>query len=138
MNEIHMPHCTIIPIPALHDNYIWAVVHTAMQQSIIIDPGDSAPVISFLRHHAYQLIGIFLTHHHSDHTQGVPALLEEFPDTPVWGSAESSLASIHHPIPIPSQIRVSPHFPAYTILKIPGHTLDHIAFWDTENARLFC
>lgn len=128
----------IIPIPALQDNYIWAIVHIPSQQTLIVDPGESRPVIDFLQQHQYHLMGILLTHHHGDHTQGVPGLLEQFPDIPVWGSVDSSLPIINHPIHHQPEIVVNDNFPSYIILKIPGHTLDHIAYWDKENARLFC
>lgn len=133
-----MSYLAITPIPALQDNYIWAIAHTIARQVILVDPGESLPAVQFLQHHAYHLAGILLTHHHNDHTQGVPELLELFPDIPIYGSIESRLCFINHPIVDPSIIVVHPLFPPYTVLNIPGHTRDHIAYWDTENAQLFC
>lgn len=133
-----MPYLEITAIAALQDNYIWAIIHKNSQQILIVDPGESFPVLQFLQQHSYQLTGILLTHHHGDHTRGVPEILKQFPDTPVWGSIDSALSFINHPIHSPSEITVNNLFPRYTILKIPGHTLDHIAYLDKENSLLFC
>ena len=64
----------IIPIPAFDDNYIW-LLHNG-QNAVVIDPGDAAPVIETLLRLKLNLSAILITHHHSDHIDGVAALLK--------------------------------------------------------------
>ena len=60
---------TVSAIPAFADNYIWAL-HDK-RSAVIVDPGDAAPVLAFLRTHHLTLAAILITHHHADHAGGV-------------------------------------------------------------------
>ena len=64
---------TIIPIPAFNDNYIW-LLHNG-QNAVVVDPGNAAPVITTLLQLKLKLSAILITHHHSDHIDGVEPLL---------------------------------------------------------------
>src|SRR3990167_4510921 len=77
----------IFPIPALKDNYIWAVVSTSQKKALIVDPGEALPVLQFLQNHHLDLSGILITHHHWDHTDGVAELKNKF-QLPIFGPAE--------------------------------------------------
>ena len=35
----------LTPIPALKDNYIWLIIHPASNRCLIVDPGESTPVV---------------------------------------------------------------------------------------------
>lgn len=115
----------IIGIPALADNYIWALVNTAIGKAAIVDPGDAAPVIKFLTKHQLQLSGILLTHHHGDHTGGVSKLLD-YCCVPVFGPGLVTGRKIIVP-----EIELT-----LQVLAIPAHTLDHVAYYNQE--ILFC
>ena len=54
------------PIPAFDDNYIWCI-HDG-HSALVVDPGDSAPVLDYLAKQQLKLKGIVITHHHTDHT----------------------------------------------------------------------
>jgi len=59
----------LIALPAFTDNYIW-MLHDGVD-AIVVDPGDSAPVIGALTSQELTLAGILVTHHHSDHVGGL-------------------------------------------------------------------
>ena len=63
-------------IPSRADNYIWLIKQD--DQAIVVDPGESAPVIERLQQQALTLRAIFITHHHHDHVDGVAELLKQF------------------------------------------------------------
>ena len=64
----------IWPISAFSDNYIWAIVQA--DQATVVDPGDAAPVLAYLRDQGLTLSNILLTHHHADHVGGVAELVQ--------------------------------------------------------------
>jgi hydroxyacylglutathione hydrolase len=64
----------LIALPAFNDNYIW-LLHDD-HHALVVDPGDSAPVLAWLQQHpSLQLDMILVTHHHADHTGGLPLSL---------------------------------------------------------------
>ena len=125
----------ITPIPALKDNYIWALIDGKTNHTLIVDPGEAAPVEAFLHANHLTLKGILLTHHHWDHTHAVPALSERH-HIPVIGPAADGISSLTIPVQEPKQTSL-PDFPlTLSVLDIPGHTLGHIAYY--ANGILFC
>ena len=54
-------------IPALQDNYIYALRFEKSKRVIIIDPGEVLAVESYLESEGLILDKILLTHHHFDH-----------------------------------------------------------------------
>src|SRR5579883_1715764 len=124
----------IVPIRAFTDNYIWTILDDANKNCVVVDPGDAIPVLKYLKEKDLSLAGILLTHHHADHCGGVKKLLSQFPNIPVYGSHLSKIDSISNHVKEGNQISIlNTHF---NVLEIPGHTLDHIAFYN-ENI-LFC
>ena len=123
----HLSDWVILPIRALKDNYIWALLNKKKQELWVVDPGDAEPVLSFLSQNTYRLTGILLTHHHWDHTNGVERLLAFQSDITVVGAANSIVSQITHRVKEGDEVICS-SLPL-RVLEIPGHTLDHIAFY---------
>jgi len=123
-------------IPAFVDNYIWCL-HDA-GKAFLVDPGDAAPALSFLRQRHLDLAGLLITHHHGDHTGGVNALLSAFPQAVVYGPRNPAIPGINRPL------REGDHIDLFglrwQVLAVPGHTLDHIAYFcpGQEPPLLFC
>ncbi|SHK47706.1 hydroxyacylglutathione hydrolase [Marinobacter antarcticus] len=131
---------TISAIPAFSDNYIWCLADTDTGKALIVDPGEAKPVQNHIEENGLTLDTILVTHHHPDHVGGIKALIQGYPDCRVIGPAESPFQgntnSVH-----PGDEVVWEHV-TFQVMSVPGHTLDHIAFFtDVEIAgrpALFC
>lgn len=135
MNGPKMLTYEIVSIPALQDNYIWMMIHHPTHSVWIVDPGDAKPVFEYLQHYRMTLRGILLTHHHRDHTYGVAELIQQFP-VPVIASTHSRYPNVTRPITDNERFSVDGAFPEIRALAVPGHTLDHMAYY--VNNTLFC
>jgi hydroxyacylglutathione hydrolase len=124
----------IEPIKAFNDNYIWLA--TTNEGSIVIDPGEAHKTIKYLKENDLNLDAILITHHHFDHTGGIEDMLK-FRNVDVYGPV-NNIPSIN------KQLRDGNLFSVigidFKIIEIPGHTLDHIAFFSENNGNpvLFC
>lgn len=126
---------SVKPLPAFTDNYIW-LLEKEDGRCAVVDPGEAGPVLEQLNSRNLKLEAILLTHHHGDHVGGVREILGYFP-VPVFGSAQSRLPYIDHPLQEDDRIRILGA--EFQVMAIPGHTLDHIAFFNASpRPRLFC
>lgn len=123
----------IIPIPAFQDNYIWLL--SDGPNAVVVDPGDAEPVMRHLEDQGLSLTAILLTHHHADHVGGVAKLLSCRP-VPVFGPLGSPYPGITHPLSDGERIAVPGLACELSVMAVPGHTLDHIAYYG--DGRLFC
>lgn len=126
----------VVPLPAFSDNYIW-LVHNG-QQAVVVDPGDTAPVLQALEQLQLRLQAIVLTHHHGDHTGGVAALRQVHPCT-VYGPAGESLPEPVTRVQAGTTLTLLDQ--PWQVLHVPGHTAGHIAWYcPTLGAQpaLFC
>lgn len=114
-------------IPIFKDNYVWLVINPINKKVIAIDPGDSEPVLDYLQSNQMELEAIFITHHHWDHTQGISALKKKY-NAVVYGPKNKQIDGLTHMVEEGDTIRISSFNASFEILKIPGHTLDHIAY----------
>ncbi len=125
------------PIPAFTDNYIWALIDSAAREACVVDPGDAAPVLDFLAAEGLTLKQMLITHHHPDHTGGLKLLGERYA-VPVFGPDNPRIAGITQPLKDGDAVSVLGV--NFSVIEVPGHTLDHIAFFSSEpeTAVLFC
>ena len=122
----------IKPLKAFSDNYIWLL--ESNEDISVVDPGDAKPVLDYLENKNKNLVDIFITHHHFDHTAGVPELISKISGS-VYGP-KNSYELIRDKVTegdIISSLGMN-----FDVIEVPGHTLDHIAFFNKENNILFC
>jgi hydroxyacylglutathione hydrolase len=124
----------IHPIKAFNDNYIWCLSNG--RQCVVVDPGDAQPVLDFCHLHQLDLTGILITHHHSDHTGGLPKLLEKFPAISVFGPKNPKIELVNQRLQHNDRLTLPDLALEFSVLEVPGHTLDHIAFY--TSGLLFC
>ncbi len=128
----------VTPIPAFSDNYIWCLNRSGETDAVVVDPGDGQAVLRALAERGLELAGIIITHHHFDHTGGLNDLLEQRP-VPVWGPVNPAISQISERLVEGDSVTILGI--DWTVLEVPGHTLDHIAFFadiDGQDPCLFC
>ncbi|WP_435627259.1 hydroxyacylglutathione hydrolase [Candidatus Ferrigenium straubiae] len=123
----------ITAIPALRDNYIWAIHDN--RHAAVVDPGEAAPVLAFLDAHSLRLSAILCTHRHADHTGGIAKLREVY-NVPVYGRRHPGNPYITHDLREGGRLKLDPPGISFDILEIPGHLDDHLAF--VAPGILFC
>jgi hydroxyacylglutathione hydrolase len=139
-----IPTLQIIPIPAFMDNYIWLLYQG--NQAIVVDPGDADVVMATLESLQLSLCAILITHHHSDHIDGVEALQSAYPNAKVYAPLHEDFAFTHIDVTendlIKIQLDSTVNMPAlaFNVLDLPGHTLGHVAYLlsSANNEYLFC
>ncbi|AUN94840.1 hydroxyacylglutathione hydrolase [Pseudazoarcus pumilus] len=115
----------ILPLPAFNDNYIWTLRRG--DKVVVVDPGDPAPVESYLAREGLDLTAILITHHHADHTGGIGALTARR-DIPVYGPAAADIAGVTAGLADGDSVDLPELDRAFEVLEVPGHTATHIAF----------
>lgn len=126
----------LVALPAFTDNYIW-MLHDG-ERAVVVDPGDSAPVLSALAQWHLSLAAILVTHHHHDHIGGVDALRPHLQGA-VWGPAREAIPAPYQPLQQGNQIDVLGL--KFKVLDVPGHTAGHIAYMQAQTSAapiLFC
>ena len=123
----------LISIPAFQDNYIWVLVDND-RRCVIVDPGESAPVLDAIKENGWQPEAILLTHHHNDHTGGVPELRAHFPHLVVYGPAETQDKGTTQVVNEGENIHIREW--EFSVFATPGHTLGHLCFY--SKPYLFC
>jgi hydroxyacylglutathione hydrolase len=135
----------VIPVPALADNYIWLLADAGQEPNaaregqgsprdagghcIIVDPGESGPVLSALQRERLTPTTILLTHHHPDHIAGVEGLLAKHPGLPVIAPHDERIASATRRVGDGEHVHVDSPQADFEVIAIPGHTRTHIAFF---------
>lgn len=123
----------IRPVAAFRDNYIWMLAQGT--QAVLVDPGEAEPARRALAAAGLALNAILVTHHHADHVGGVAELVHGA-GLPVYGPPTLAAEGVNRPVHDGDRVRVLGH--EFQVLAVPGHTLDHLAYWSPTLKALFC
>lgn len=129
----------IEPVAAFTDNYIWLLRDSGSRRCFVVDPGAAAPVLAILERDQLELVGVLITHHHFDHVGGLQELIAHS-DPVVYGPHNPAIAGISQPLHAGARVDVLGL--EFSVMAVPGHTLDHIAFFcpggESQAPLLFC
>jgi hydroxyacylglutathione hydrolase len=116
---------SVLTVPAFTDNYLW-LIHDGVHAAVV-DPGDATPVLAALDAQHLTLTAILLTHHHTDHTGGVPELLRHYA-VPVFGPSNEAITAVTQALAQGDSIEVPGLGLQLSVFDVPGHTRGHIAY----------
>ncbi len=130
----------ITPIHAYSDNYIWILQRDNAPQVVLVDPGQAPQVVEYIEENNLHPVAILITHQHYDHTGGVAQLLEKYPGCRLIGpQRDPSDSKLGIDLPVPELfthkvkdadiVKIPELSIEFEVKAIPGHTLDHLAFY---------
>ncbi|WP_386168395.1 hydroxyacylglutathione hydrolase [Sulfitobacter pontiacus] len=117
----------LVTIPCLSDNYAFLLRDQTSGKVALIDVPEAAPITAKLDELGWTLTEIWLTHHHPDHIQGLPALIADHPARVIGAKADAERLP---PLDAAYDDGQSFTFGAHTVdvIDVSGHTVGHIAF----------
>lgn len=129
----------VIQVPALQDNYCYLIVCQQTNTCAVLDPADGPPILKSLTEHTLSPNMVLVTHHHSDHVDGINLLVQNVSkDLPVYGSQydfnKKRIPHQSHPLKEGDRLKVGTL--EFSILETPGHTLGHITY--VTKGAIFC
>jgi hydroxyacylglutathione hydrolase len=118
----------IFLFPCLRDNYGALVHDTQSGTTAAIDAPDAAPVEAALKKTGWRLTDILVTHHHGDHTAGIPALKQQHKCRVVAPRNEAQrIALVDEKVGEGDKVRVGQL--EGNVIDTPGHTAGHISYF---------
>lgn len=124
----------VFPIKAFKDNYIWTIMEPETKEVWVADPGDALPVFTYLEENSLLLRGVIITHHHADHCGGVLELLNRY-NIPVIGPEHPNISATQK-VYGNEILNILDY--DFSVIAIPGHTLEHVAYYSNSLGILFC
>ena len=116
---------TLVTVPCLQDNYAFLLHNQATGQTALVDAPEAAPIRAELDRRGWRLDDILITHHHSDHVDGVAELR--------GGARVIGARADAHRLP-PLDLEVAPGDTVTVcgeeaeVIEVSGHTVGHVAF----------
>jgi len=126
----------VTPIKAFSDNYIWALTMPGSSAAVVVDPGESDQVLTWLKEQQLELVAILITHKHSDHTAGVMELSFAFPNVIIYGPSNEPIRGIKKRVVEGDTVQIEGMPLELNVMEVPGHTEGHIAYYG--EGSLFC
>jgi hydroxyacylglutathione hydrolase len=118
----------LVTVPCLSDNYAFLLHDAATGTTALVDAPEAQPILAALKERGWRLDEVWITHHHADHVQGLPEILERHDDARVTGAA----ADAYRLPPLDRQVADGDSFDfagaAVNVHDVSGHTIGHIAY----------
>jgi hydroxyacylglutathione hydrolase len=117
----------LITVPCLTDNYAYLLHDAASGRTAVVDVPEAGPIQAALEAHQWRLTDILITHHHSDHIDGVDALRDRTHARVYGASADAHrLPRLDEALVEGSRFWIGSE--EVQVIEVPGHTVGHIAF----------
>ncbi len=115
--------------PARDDNYAVLVHDPATGATASIDAPEEDAILDALDETGWRLTDIFVTHHHYDHVEAIPALKQAFGarvTASAYDHARGRVPAVDATVADGETIRLG-NVPV-AVIAVPGHTLGHVAY----------
>lgn len=117
----------IVRVSVLSDNYVWLIHEDASGETVVVDPGEAAPVLAAADAGGWRIGQVWNTHWHPDHTAGNQAVKDAHGAIVIAPAAEAAK--------IPTADRLVAEGDVVTIggveaavWETPAHTAGHVSF----------
>lgn len=116
----------IVTVPCRSDNYAFLV--RSGEKTALVDAPEAGPILAALDSNRWSLDEVWITHHHTDHVEGLPGLRNRFPGLRVTGAAEDAkrLPPLDREVSDGDTFTFEGH--PVDVMDVSGHTLGHVAF----------
>lgn len=126
----------ILTIPCRSDNYAFLGHNAQSGETFLVDAPEAAPILAALDARGWSLGWVLLTHHHGDHVEGLPGLLERHDAQVIGGAADAHrLPPLDRAVSDGDRLEIAGE-PAQ-VMDVSGHTVGHIAFYFPQSAAVF-
>ncbi|KAG9444649.1 hypothetical protein H6P81_015989 [Aristolochia fimbriata] len=123
-------------VPCLKDNYAY-LLHDSQTGTVgVVDPSESVPIIDALSQKKQNLMYIFNTHHHYDHTGGNIELKARYGAKVIgFGKDKERIPGIDITLYDGDRWMFADH--EVIVIETPGHTRGHISYYFPASRAIF-
>lgn len=126
----------IVTIPCLSDNYAFLIHSAETGETALVDAPEAAPIAAALADRDWQLSHILITHHHSDHIDGVKPLRAASGAKVIGAGADARrLPKLDVAVADGDSFDFAGH--AVQVFDVSGHTIGHIAYYIPDAGAVF-
>ncbi len=121
----------------LRDNFTYILEPANPSDCLIIDPGESKPILEYMHLNKLRPTWIFNTHHHGDHSGGNSGLKTAFPGIEVAASKTDSflIPQVTYPLTSATSLAWSPG--ETQLIFTPGHTEGQVCLYLPGEKAIF-
>ncbi len=117
----------IATVPCLSDNYAFLVHDAEAGHTTLVDAPEAGPILAALSARDWTLDQVLLTHHHTDHVQGLEEILEQHKARVVGAKVDiHRLPNLDDAVEEGDTVTIGSE--TGTVIDVSGHTIGHVAF----------
>jgi hydroxyacylglutathione hydrolase len=116
----------IVRVPVLTDNYAWLIHDPVSGETVVVDPGEAAPVQAAAAERGWTIDQVWTTHWHPDHTGGNAALQAAGARITGPAAEAAKIPTLDATVAEGDVVRIGTE--VARVWHVPGHTAGHIAF----------
>lgn len=123
-------------VPLLTDNYAFLAHDPDTGACAVVDPAVAGPVQAALDRFGWTLTHVLATHHHGDHTGGIPDLKRATGCRVISGRADvTRIPGVDVGVGEGDMVEIGNR--KARVFDVPGHTRGHVAYWFEDSGVLF-
>lgn len=126
----------IVTVPCLQDNYAFLIHSSETGETAVVDVPEDGPIKAALAERGWGLSHILITHHHSDHIDGVDPLRSATGAKVIGARGDAHrLPKLDLAVAEGQAFQFAGH--DVRVFDVSGHTIGHIAFYIPDAGAVF-